>query len=424
MAAIDRINPVIKLTSPSGNVFEAKWLGSNRQVTKKIGKFDYPKFPGSITQDLNVESTIYPMKIYFDGRDHDKDANNFLDAIKEIGQWEVIHPLTVIGQIVLQPLSIEPIDDPVNSGNVTEINTEWIEPANIEIILSADFLSTSILDDALDAVESVADTFSEIKQALFAPIQAVRNMIDKTTTIINTATNILSSTVADINNEVNQITRSISSLLDAVILAPLEIANSIYQLANLPSLVSNNFQAMFENYEKIANDLIGLEISSTDIGDEGFNTVKSQEMALSMALITVATITAQAEFNTRAQVVDAIDKITTLTNSITASVDTQQEYFDNLDLDKQFFKMTQSYNSILLLISKSLQLLTQASFNLKTEKRFTLDIERSPLDITIAEYGNFGDNDENLTLFNNSNKLQGNHLELIPAGTEVVVYVG
>jgi hypothetical protein len=424
MAWQDRISPVIKMISPNKQTFEAKWAGSNRQVEKKIGQFNYPKFQGTITQDLDVVSTIFPMTIYFDGRDHDKEANSFLDAFKQNGQWEVIHPLSVIGQIVLQPVSIEIIDDPIRSANVTAINIEWIEPANIDITLTSDFLSTSILDDALEAVEAAADTFAEIRQTAFAPIQAVRNVIDKTTTIVNTATGTLSQTVAEINAEVNQITRSINDLLDATILAPLEIANSIYQLTNIPSLVSDNFQARYEFYKDAIDELLDLSITENQINESGYNTVKAQEMSLSMQAITIATITATSEFKTRSETVDAIQKVIEVANDIIENLDTQQEYFENNDIDEQYFILSSSYNDILKITSKALKLLTLTTFDLQTEKRFTLVKDRSPVEITVTEYGTLGPEDENLELFINSNKLQNLKTMLIPAGTEVVVYVG
>jgi prophage DNA circulation protein len=424
MAWQDRINPTIKMISPNNQTFEAKWAGSNRQVSKKIGQFNYPKFKGTIVQDLDVVSTLYPMTIYFDGRDHDKDANSFLDAFKENGQWEVIHPLKAIGQLALQPISIEIVDDPINSANVTAIKLEWIEPANIDITLTADFLSTSILDDALEAVEAASDSFAEIRQTAFAPIQAVRNIIDKTVSIVNTATGTLSSTVAEINSEVNQITRSINSLLDATILEPAEIANSIYQLTNLPSTVSNSFQARIDFYEEAVDDLLDLSITENQIDESGYNTVKSQEMSLSMQAITVATISATSEFKTRAETIDAIEKVTAAMNDIIENLDTQQEYFENNDIDEQYFTLSASYNDLMLITSKALKLLTITTFDLQTEKRFTLEKDRSPIEITVTEYGTLGPNDENLKLFIDSNKLHGNEIMLIPAKTEVVVYVG
>jgi len=145
---------------------------------------------------------------------------------------------------------------------------------------------------------------------------------------------------------------------------------------------------------------------------------------MSMSLITVATISANSEFETRAQVVDAIDKIVSLVDSVTSTLDMQQEYFENLDIDNQYFSMLQSYYKIMALMSQALKLLVATSFNLKTEKRFTLDRDRSPIEITITEYGSFGENDENLDLFIRSNSLHGDQIELIPAGTEVVIYVG
>ena len=65
-----------------------------------------------------------------------------------------------------------------------------------------------------------------------------------------------------------------------------------------------------------------------------------------------------------------------------------------------------------------------ALYNLKAEKRFTLKKARSPLEIAVTEYGELGENDFYYNLFLDSNELTGHEIRLLPAGKEVVVYVG
>jgi len=117
---------VITFYSPEGKVFEAKWRGDRRELEKMIGKHSFPGRNGSIVQDLGSHAATYPLTIFFDGPDHDLWASAFFEAIKERGPWEVDHP--VYGGIELQPISVAETTDPIESGNVTELTTQWIEP--------------------------------------------------------------------------------------------------------------------------------------------------------------------------------------------------------------------------------------------------------------------------------------------------------
>ncbi len=87
-------------------------------------------------------------------------------------------------------------------------------------------------------------------------------------------------------------------------------------------------------------------------------------------------------------------------------------------IDKQFISQSGSYTNVQNTFALTMKYLISQFFNLKTEKRFTLKKERSPLEITVTEYGDI----ESYDLFISSNNLTGDEVLLIPAGKEVVVY--
>lgn len=130
----DRLVPNIVFVSPDGNQFTAYWKSSPRTKDKKIGIHEFPRVAGNIVQDLDANSDRYSLTFYFEGADHDLEAQAFWAAFNERGVWDVIHP--VHGFMQLQPLSITENDDPVDSGNITEFNSEWIEPID-EITLTS-----------------------------------------------------------------------------------------------------------------------------------------------------------------------------------------------------------------------------------------------------------------------------------------------
>lgn len=93
------------------------------------------------------------------------------------------------------------------------------------------------------------------------------------------------------------------------------------------------------------------------------------------------------------------------------------------NLDGQYFAQSNNYTRLQNTFALTMRYLLTQFFNLKTEKRFILKTARSPIEITITEYGSMGENDANYDLFIKSNNLCGNEVLLLPAGFECVVYV-
>jgi len=89
-----------------------------------------------------------------------------------------------------------------------------------------------------------------------------------------------------------------------------------------------------------------------------------------------------------------------------------------MDIDKQFISQSVGYSTVQNLYALTMQYLLSQFFNLKTEKRFTLKNKRSPLEITVTEYGTLDDYD----LFIESNELTGDEILILPAGKEIVIY--
>ena len=128
----DRIAQQIKLTSPDGDVFEALWRGNELSFDKKLAIFEYPQVKGTGVQDLGVTGTRYPLTILFEGSDNDTESARFLASCKQKGRWDIVHP--VLGRLRLQLSTVRAAIDPVESGNLTVVITEWIDPIDIDAL--------------------------------------------------------------------------------------------------------------------------------------------------------------------------------------------------------------------------------------------------------------------------------------------------
>jgi prophage DNA circulation protein len=130
-----RLAPEIEFISPLGTQFFGKWKRTPRTVDKKLGIHAFPGVNGEVVQDLALNSNRYSLQFFFDGPDHDLIAIQFMEALKEKGLWQVVHP--VEGFIGLQPVSITKTDDVIESGNITEFTGEWIEPIDERTLKTA-----------------------------------------------------------------------------------------------------------------------------------------------------------------------------------------------------------------------------------------------------------------------------------------------
>jgi hypothetical protein len=417
-SCIDRVDGVIKITSPSGQYFEALWQGSARSAEKKLGIYDYPRFKGSIVQDLNVKAVRYPMKIYFQGPDHDKTADKFFKCVSEYGPWQVIHPTK--GKLNLQMVSITEDTMPVEHLNYTMFILEWLEPAKENPILSMILSADSVIGKALTTIQSFQNQFNQILQLSFSAIDAVSGMIDVVTGIITSSLGMVTNLVSGVQGSFDQAVRSLDDLLDASILDPLAVAAQVTSLATIPAQAMTDFK---DSYSYISN-AVDLTIAQLpdQASDKAFNQACVIEMVLGSLFTSACQLSATSDYTTRADVIYAMESLTDMFSSIVDNLDDVQNLFITSNIERQYFSNSQAFGDMLILFGLTMQSLIASIFDLAIEKRFTLQTARSPIEITASEYGSFGDNDSNYDLFIQSNGLSGNDILILPPGREVVVY--
>ena len=420
MSWLDRLGESIIMVSPEGREFEARWKGSDRSKAKKLGAFSPPRKTGTVFQDLDIAASSYPMTIHFDGINHDVIANLFYVTCDEKGVWKVTHP--VHGLLDLQLVSITQKDQPITNGNLTEFDLEWVEPLKDDSLVSSAKLAEDIQAQlnqlnlaANDQLESVA------KQDSSFTIQSLKNTIESVTTAITEFTRPLSELNTDISRIVNEIQRGINAILLNPLIPITSVASQIQQLTQLPSLATQSIQTRLDSYNNLINTVNG--ITPSEISSAGRNESAVKELTQVAVLATLPQIVSTGPVETRAQALEFAEFLQQSFETITDALDADQELFMNETIDVQYFSQSGSYTDTAKMIALGIEYLLRASFDLKVEKRFKLKKDRSPIEITISEYGTLGENDQNFDLFIASNNLKGDDILLLPAGREVVVYV-
>ena len=416
----DRLAGTVQLTSPDGNIFTALWQRNTYSASKKLGIFEYPKVDGSVVQDLGINGTRYPLTIFFEGANHDIEARNFFKAFKEKGVWEVIHP--VHGRLILQPITFTPTDDPTGNGNITQVETEWIEPASDAVLQTVPQLAGAITAQSLNVDESGSDQFaSNIQTATAAEGIATEAAVNETVITVRSTLGPIFEGSAEITAQMEAIQRGIQATLDDAILSPIALAGQIQALIQLPLLAIRDIGARLAAYGNLIAGLANLSPEAPNT--EGENTVAVQELAYTAAITAVAQVAASGTLDTRPEAIEAAEDIFALFKQVTDELDLTQELFGENPIDAQYFSQSQSFTNLSLLVAQAIAFFLTASYDLKVEKRFTLDIPKAPIMITIEEYGELGEDDSNFDVFLASNKLMGNDIRILPAGREVVVYV-
>jgi prophage DNA circulation protein len=416
----ERVRPTIKLASPNGNIFEPLWSGNSRTIEKKLGIFSFPKIKGIKIQDLDVGGVSYPLTLLFEGPDNDIKANSFFNACKETGEWIVDHP--VLGPLELQLVSVTEQIQPVTSGNLTVIETAWLEPKASNVEIQPIQIGTLIQNNSSIANESAINQLeNNTSQELAGFTKKIATDTDKIVTKIISAMKTITSSVASINARLNSINRSINTTITQATIDILSLGGQIQQLVQLPVLATNNISARLTAYSAMVSDIFTLLPSGDSEIDK--NTVSLIEAALSATIVAIAQTVSTGTLQTRSQAIEAIEIISQLFANITDGLDEVQELFQAKTLDLQYFSQSDSFADAAQITSLGIKYLLISLFDLSVEKRFSLKTPRAPIEITIKEYGELGEADSNFDLFIESNELTGNDILLLPAKREVVVYV-
>lgn len=418
----ERLRSEMVMVSPEGQEFSANWRQSPRSIDKKLGIFNYPLVRGSVVQDLDVQSDRWPLTFFFDGPDHDLVADAFMNACRQRGQWSITHP--VYGFKGLQLMTITEVIAPLDQGNIREFNSEWIEPIDPQTLKTAAELAGAVgVQSDLVAI-SAADQF--VAGLDISDSFSITNAINSVTNAVNEFLGPIAALNASIQSEFLAVQRATQDLLAAAILNPLSIAGNLQALVELPLLAINDIRSRLSAYANLAGAMFGIQPDEGEVNPAGKNKAQIQQIAMTSTITANAKIVtvdpAEGGLNSQAQAVQTAQDITTQYDLIVNNLDESQELFEDQDIENQHFSQEQSHNETMLLTRQAVDFLLQSSFNLKVERRFKLDRPRAPVEIAIIEYGGPGENDANIDLFIESNKLKGNQILLLPALTEVLVY--
>lgn len=419
----ERLKPTIDFTSPDGNKYTCSWIGNDRTKSKKLGLFDYPKVKGTIVQDLGSVSTTYPITLYFHGRDNDIESDAFFESCSETGTWAVTHP--VHGFIELQLVDATQKVYPIESGNITVIDTNWIEPIDEKSLTTARELASKLSNQKKIFN---AQAIMQFSNRIRATADNLKSYVTSTTNLITNASEVAMSPLSATNDSIfmlqNATIDGINDTMVATVFRPTVLGGQFVSLIQGPALANMSISSRLDAYDDLIGKLKDTLIrTANETGDNAINNSILCEVAISACIGAQAEIVTTGELVSRTEAIGLATRIADMFDDATDALDGAQDDFVSNPIDRQYFSQSEAYADAMLLVYQAIQYLVKTSFDLKIEKRFTITRDRAPIEITISEYGTLGDADEMFDFFISTNALEGFDILLLPAGREVVVYV-
>lgn len=412
-----RLSPTIELQAPDGTLFSAKWVGDPRSGEKRLGIFSGPNWRGNIVQDLGVEADRYTFTIYFEGKDHDIYAGAFHEACKQSGAWIVTHP--VHGVVELYLVRWTDHDEPVESGNVTQFDTEWIEPLDPTTLETARQMAGIVDQLMVDYAAISCGWFEEtVYDDTYGEEQAVNQTADRIATMADGQLTDLANGSADVRSSYDAAVSGLGSATSSDTFDPGGVASNLRGVIQFPAIGSTDLDDRLAAYSDLMDDVIEILPSGLP-STRAANKLATCESALDSILGAVCRVATTGKLQTRAQAISAAQSIAEMFTRATNALDDSAALFNDRRIDRQYFSQSATYQAAAACLSKTVEYLLTAAFDLAVEKRFKLDRPKAPIQIVIEEYGD----DARLDEFIESNGLKSTDILWLDAGREVVVYV-
>jgi hypothetical protein len=201
---------------------------------------------------------------------------------------------------------------------------------------------------------------------------------------------------------------------------PTAISNALFGVFRGPVMACSDASTAIRLMGTAVNDMIAT--LPTTKSRQDISRAQSSEVSMMAALGAACLSTTIGGLQTRRQAVEAARSLVSLFQTITSSLDAVYTLFQaNFRPDHRYYAQTETYETALSLVSSCIEYLIKQSFDLRIEKRYTLDREKTVIQICVEEYGLSAE--QEIDNFIEWNCLEGDDVLILAQGREVVVYV-
>jgi prophage DNA circulation protein len=411
MAWQDRIKEAAYIT-PSGERFTFDYENVSRTVSRKTSAFNFPDAEGTYIQDLGHTGRRYPFRVIFWGEDYDQLADAFESALNERGVGRLEHP--IYGVVDVVPFGdIERRDNLKTAANQAIISVQFWETVGLLYPTGQAEPGDAVLQAVDEYNESAAEQFEGTIDLDTATERAVfKNRYQLLLDTTNITLRDVAAAQDDVKNQFNAVYDSINNGLNVLVGEPLTLALQTAILLESPARAAVSIQARLDAYSGLIDQFTDT-VHTPGLNSEAKNAFLTEELYATTSVIAAALAVVNNIFETKTDALAAADSILTLSDQVIAWRDSNFDALSEIDTGG-------AYQKFLDTVALTAGFLVEISFNLKQERRVTLDRNRTMIDLVAELYGKV---DEELDFFINSNELTGSEILELEKGRQIVYFV-
>lgn len=465
-------------TPPSGVRITFDYEDVQYKVTRKTSAFEFPDVDGTLVQDHGIGGRRFPLRVFFWGADCDRQAQVFEAALAERGVGLLETPLYGTHDVV-------PTGDITRRDDLKTAANQVIFEVTFFATLGDAYPSSQA--NPASAALTALELFGDAGAAEFATkidlgsVSEEGGFLDVYNGLLDDVSNELGKVAAVqevVNDQFQELNDTINSTIDTLVAEPLDLAVATQQLVQLPGTALANITARLDGYANLAGNVFGATDaisepggpgglgpqigSNTGVGNDAQEPNKFHARDLFASNYTAGSVlsviytntdagSASATtgvnrrradaartgvtagdnaFSTAAQAVAAAEALLAQLDALIAWRDANWKSINggNLTASEQANFISAPTNTDEGGAMRHLQdatalaagFLIELSFSLARETRFTLESPRSIVDLCAELYGNV---DDDLDFFINSNNFTGAEILEIPKGRTIVYYV-
>lgn len=436
-------------TGPDGTRVVFQYEDVSKTIRKKTHAHEFPSVDDTFVQDQGLKGSIYPLRVFFSGEDHDLEALAFEALLEQRGAGTLEHPM--YGTVTAIPFgAIVRNDALVTASNQTIFDVTFWQ--TIAALYPAADANTLALVDAAVAdydtagaaqfAESIETSAAGQTSAFTADMQRLKDGAVSTLKAAQDGTGKLQA-------KMQRIDQAINSTLDTLVGGPLTLATQLRQLVTAPARSLQLLRARLDAYGNLVDELIGgtgtgagggvgSSVNGTGVIDPGTdapgavseisNRFHANRLTAETMVLGIALAVSGESYRTRGQALDAAKE---LADRFTEVVDWSELNYAELGdastgpdaarpnasgvgaLDTGEARLV-----LLTVVETTMSYLIATSFTLGVERVIVLDAPTTAIDLVSRLYGGIDRLDE----FIDTNNFTGDQILELQIGDTVRYY--
>jgi hypothetical protein len=230
-------------------------------------------------------------------------------------------------------------------------------------------------------------------------------------------------TIRAVNDRINGITNTINDLANQTTLEVASISGAVIQLLQSPGLFLGNCAARVQQFVILARRIMADLPAAISFSADRIAAAMTGELWLSAIAAGMGTAILENPPSTRAEALTVLRLYRECADESRAALDALAEATRGEPLRNQYAPGAASTEALLRLRAAVQRYLIGAAYSLSSERRITLESDRSPLELCVTEMGaSSGDFDQKYAALCSWNNWHGRDLLLVGRGKEAAIY--